>query len=104
MPVPTIYGGVWGETALPGRARLGLDVHGTGSQKFVDLDSGAFSTLSPSLRLDLRLSRGFEIGAAGPWRRLEALIALENVGDQPIFDQAGLPQPGRTIRLQARLW
>lgn len=101
---PTIYGGVWGETALPGRARLGLDVHGTGSQKFVDLDTGAFSTLSPSLRLDLRLSRGFEIGAAGPWRRLEALIALENVGDQPIFDQAGLPQPGRTIRLQARLW
>jgi iron complex outermembrane receptor protein len=100
---PTIHGGVWGESALPGRSRLGVDVHGTGSQKFVDLDSGAFSTLAPSLRFDVRLSRGFDLGA-GPWRRVEAVLALENVGDQPIFDQAGLPQPGRTIRLQARLW
>jgi iron complex outermembrane receptor protein len=101
---PSIYGGAWGEAPLPGRARLGLELHGTGAQRFIDLDSGAFSSLSPSVRFDLRLSRRFELGAAGPWQRVDALVALENVADQPVFDQAGLPQPGRTIRFQARLW
>ena len=79
-------------------------MHGSGEQRFIDLDSGAFSSLSPSVRFDVRLSRAFTLGAAGPWQRVEALIALENVADQPVFDQAGLPQPGRAIRFQARLW
>jgi len=35
---------------------------------------------------------------------VDALLALENVAAQPVFDQAGLPQPDRTIRFQARLW
>jgi hypothetical protein len=35
---------------------------------------------------------------------VDAVVALENVADQPVFDQAGLPQPDRAIRLQARLW
>jgi iron complex outermembrane receptor protein len=101
---PSVYGRLWGDAPLPGRARLSLEVHGTGEQRFIDIDSGEFSALSSSLQLDLRLSRGFELGDAGPWRRVDAVIALENAGDQPVFDQAGLPQPGRTIRLQARLW
>jgi hypothetical protein len=32
------------------------------------------------------------------------VLAVENVTDQSLFDQAGLPQPGRTIRVQARVW
>jgi iron complex outermembrane receptor protein len=101
---PSVYGGAWGEAPLPGRARLGLEVHGTGEQRFIDTDSGTFSTLAPSCHFNVRLARGFELSAAGPWRRVDAVVAIENVGDQPVFDQAGLPQPGRTIRIQARLW
>jgi iron complex outermembrane receptor protein len=100
---PAVYGGAWGEVGLPGRTRLGLEAHATGEQRFIDLDQGGFSTLAPSVRFDLRVSRTFDLGPPGPWRSVEALIALENLADQPVFDQAGLPQAGRTVRLQARL-
>jgi len=100
---PAAYGGVWIEAPLPGRVRLGCEAHGTAEQRYIDLDRGTFATLAPSVSLDLRASRGFDLPAAGPWRRLELLFALENAADQPIFDQAGLPRPGRIFRLQARL-
>jgi iron complex outermembrane receptor protein len=101
---PAVHGGVWAEAPLPGGARFGLDARGTGAQRFIDLDSGSLATLAPGLRLDASLSRGFEIGTSGPWRRLELRLAVENLADQPLYDQAGLPQPGRTVRLQARFW
>jgi hypothetical protein len=55
------------------------------------------------MQIGLRLSRVFAFGA-GPWQRLDLSIAVDNLADQPIFDQAGLPQPGRTFRIQTRLW
>jgi outer membrane receptor protein involved in Fe transport len=101
---PTIYGGLWAEAPLPMRTRLGLDLRGTGRQRYIDIDSGAFSSLSRTLQIGLRLSRAFVFGVTGPWQRLDMTLAVENIADQPIFDQAGLPQPGRTFRLQTRLW
>ena len=37
---------------------------------------------------------------AGPegFQRLTALVALDNVGNRTVYDQCGLPQPGRTLR------
>jgi iron complex outermembrane receptor protein len=101
---PAVHGGAWCEAPLPAAVRLGLALHGTGEQRYFDLDSGSLATLAPSARLDVRLARGFELGASGPWRRVDAVLAVENVIDQSLFDQAGLPQPGRTIRVQARVW
>ncbi len=101
---PTVQGGLWAEAPSPWRTRLGLDLRGTGRQRYIDIDSGAYSSLSPTMQLGLRLSRAFEFGATGPWQRLDLTIAVENLADRPIFDQAGLPQPGRTLRLQTRLW
>ncbi|HYM80378.1 MAG TPA: TonB-dependent receptor [Candidatus Limnocylindria bacterium] len=101
---PAFYGRVWAEAPLPGRARIGVEVHGAVEQRFIDIDTGGFSTLSPAMRFDVSFSRAFDLGAAGPWHRVEALLALANLADQPVFDQAGLPQAGRTIRVQARLW
>jgi iron complex outermembrane receptor protein len=101
---PTIYGGVWAEAPLPARTRLGLDLRGTGRQRYIDIDSGVFSSLSRTMQIGLRLSRAFVFGITGPWERLDVTLAVENLADQPIFDQAGLPRPGRTVRLQTRLW
>ena len=100
---PGVFGRVWCEAPFVWQSAVGFEARGTGVQRFIDLDSGVLSRLSPGLRLDLRLSRGF-VTRAGPWRRVDAVLAVENVADQAIFDQAGLPQPGRTVRLQARLW
>lgn len=101
---PTFYGAMWGESPLPARARLGVEVAGATQQRFIDPDLGAFATLSPGASIGVRLSRSFEITGPGPWRRVDATLALDNLTDQPVFDQAGLPQPGRTVRLQARVW
>jgi iron complex outermembrane recepter protein len=101
---PSIYGGLWAEAPLPARTRLGLDLRGTGRQRYLDIDSGAFSSLSRAMQIGLRLSRPFVFGVIGPWHQLDVTLAVENLADQPIFDQAGLPQPGRTFRLQTRLW
>jgi len=101
---PAIAGGVGIEAPLPLRARIAAQAQLTGRQHYLDLDRGAFAVLGSSARIDLRAGRGFDLGAAGPLRRLDAELAIENVADQPVYDQAGLPQPGRTVRLQMRLW
>jgi len=101
---PTIQGDLWAEAPLPASARLALDLHGTGRQRYIDIDSGVFSTLPRTMQAGLRLSRAFAFGITGPWQRLDVTLAVENLTDRPIFDQAGLPRPGRTIRLQTRLW
>jgi len=102
---PAFHGKAWVEAPLPADVRAGVVVEGFGRQRYIDIDTGGFGTLGRSARLDLRLSRAFQLGAAGgPWRRLNATLAVENLADQAVFDQAGLPQPGRTIRMQMRLW
>jgi iron complex outermembrane receptor protein len=101
---PAFHGAVWGEAQVPGGVRLGVELVGTAEQRFIDPDTGSFSILSPGAQIGLRLSRGIELADAGPWRRVDAQLALDNLADQAVFDQAGLPQPGRTIRLQLRVW
>ena len=32
-------------------------------------------------------------------QRLAAVLAVDNLGDRAAYDQCGLPQPGRTLRL-----
>ena len=36
--------------------------------------------------------------------RIEAAVNLDNATDAVVWDQCGLPQPGRTFRLQIRVW
>lgn len=100
---PRGSGSLWIETPVAWGARLTLAANGATRQRYIDLDSDAFATLAPAAQFDVRLARGFTIAAQGPWRRLDAALAVENLGDQVVFDQAGLPRPGRTVRLQIRL-
>ncbi|MEO6461582.1 MAG: TonB-dependent receptor, partial [Candidatus Eisenbacteria bacterium] len=101
---PAVQGGAWGETPLPAGFRLRAQARGMGAQRYIDLDSGRLLGLAPTVRFDASLARGFALHAAGPFRRVDAVLALENLADQVLYDQAGLPQPGRTVRLQARFW
>jgi len=101
---PAIFGKISAEAPLPGRLRAGVEVHGMGEQHYVDLDSGNFSTLAPGGWASARISRTFDLRSAGPWRRADLVLSFENLTDEAVYDQAGLPTPGRTIRLQAQLW
>jgi iron complex outermembrane receptor protein len=48
---------------------------------------------------DVVLERSFNVSGRGMFRSLRALVALDNVTDETVYDQCGLPQPGRTLRL-----
>lgn len=45
------------------------------------------------------VERGFALARGGLFSRLVASLALDNALDAGVFDQCGLPQPGRTVRV-----
>lgn len=97
------------EPALSARLRaaatLPLGVAGAvglryiGRQYCVSPDAGGTEALAASGRADAELRRDF--GSLG--RRLTAALLAENVTDALAYDQCGLPQPGRTLRLELRV-
>ncbi|MCG8467871.1 MAG: TonB-dependent receptor [Gemmatimonadetes bacterium] len=83
---------------LTGRAAVEV----VGRQFCVDPDGPGDLALDRSGRLDLMLSRDWDVG--GPFRTLQATASLDNVTDATVFDQCGLPRPGRLFRLQLRIF
>ena len=61
-------------------------------------------TLNATHRFDLQLRRVFSLDGRSTLANIDALIAVVNLTDHAIFDQCGLPQPGRTFRVQIRLF
>jgi len=52
----------------------------------------------------LELRRTFRRPGGGRLRNMDLILGMENVTDAPIYDQCGLPQPGRTLTAQIRLF
>ena len=61
-------------------------------------------TLGRTHRFDLQLRRLFSLEGRSTLANLDALVSVTNLTDHAIFDQCGLPQPGRTFRVQLRLF
>jgi len=78
------------------------EVEMVGRQFCVDPEVEADVALDGSARLDLLVSREWNIG--GPFRRLQASAGLHNLTDTAVYDQCGLPQPGRLFRTQFRVF
>jgi hypothetical protein len=55
-------------------------------------------------RFELQLRRLFAFEGRSALANVDALVAVTNLTDNAIFDQCGLPQPGRTFRIQLRLF
>ena len=51
----------------------------------------------------VRRAPGGAGGRTGLLRSLRAQLGLDNAADAAVFDQCGLPQPGRTLRLGIEL-
>ncbi|HEU5208526.1 MAG TPA: TonB-dependent receptor [Longimicrobiales bacterium] len=76
----------------------------TGRQYCVNPDVGGNEELAAWTRVDAQLSRGFGVRQGGLLSRGQVTLALDNATDSALYDQCGLPQPGRTLRLQLRLF
>jgi iron complex outermembrane recepter protein len=74
----------------------------TGKQYCLNADTGDEMSLDSQSETDLAIERSFSVGR-GVFRTLRALFGVDNVGNATVFDQCGLPQPGRTVRLMFTL-
>ncbi|MGH7468846.1 MAG: TonB-dependent receptor plug domain-containing protein [Longimicrobiales bacterium] len=87
---------------LPLSLRLSANSRYTGTQYCLNADSGNEMELRSQAEHDLVLERSFTVGR-GAFRSLRALVAMDNLADATVFDQCGLTQPGRTLRLMFSL-
>jgi iron complex outermembrane recepter protein len=100
---PDLLSGVNARLALPLELRVGAGVRHVGAQYCADPRAAGELRLPASTRLDVDAARAFRVRDAQSFAHLELSAALDNIGDAAIYDQCGLPQPGRTLRVQTRL-
>ncbi|HJU64297.1 MAG TPA: TonB-dependent receptor [Gemmatimonadaceae bacterium] len=98
---PELRGGVEASVPLPLGLRGLASAQYIGRQYCVHPDRDEQLSLAGKARADVGVEREFNRGGAsgGLLRRLRASVLLDNVTDAAVFDQCGLPQPGRTVRV-----
>ncbi|HBD97658.1 MAG TPA: hypothetical protein DC060_05610, partial [Gemmatimonadetes bacterium] len=75
-----------------------------GGQSCENPELGGLQPLGASGSVDFSLRRIFRLGSSGGLSRLDASASLRNATDATVYDQCGLPQPGRTLQFQFRVW
>ncbi len=73
-------------------------VRHTGDQYCVHPDLGTDIELNGKTGIDVGLRRNWHVGA-GLWSAIRTTVSLDNIADAAVFDQCGMPQPGRTVRV-----
>lgn len=87
---------------LPWQIRGFATAHHTGTQYCLNADTQNEMTLGSATAADLAVQRSVSV-VSGPFRILRTVLSFDNVGNAAVFDQCGLPQPGRTLRLMMTL-
>ena len=103
---PEVAGGVGGSIPLLAGIEAGAEVEFWGRQFCSSPRPGEedYQALPASSRTDVQLARTFRLGRSrATFQRVGVELAVDNVTDARVFDQCGLPQPGRALRLQVRL-
>jgi iron complex outermembrane receptor protein len=75
----------------------------TGTQYCLNADTSQEMELAAQAQTNLSLERVFRLVGRGAFSSLRALVAMDNLADATIYDQCGLPQPGRTVRVMFTL-
>jgi len=101
---PFINGRLGFETPLGDIFRASGNLRFMGSQMCENPEIGGLQTLAGSGMLDLRLRSFFRLHSGSSLSRAEAGLGLSNATDASVYDQCGLPQPGRTFQIQIRVW
>lgn len=84
---------------MPARMRAAATARFSGRQYCLNAESQREDELQGRLMSDVSVQREFALAGVGPFKRLRALLGVDNIGDVTAYDQCGLPQPGRTLRL-----
>ena len=101
---PSVVGGFSVATPAPGDFKLSGGYRFVGTQFCLNADSTSMDRLRRTHRFELQLRRLFALEGRSALANVDALVSVTNLTDNAIFDQCGLPQPGRTFRIQLRLF
>ena len=88
---------------LPASVKAFAVARYTGTQYCLHGDTSRLQQLSARTVADLAVQRSMPMARRGLFRALVALVSFDNVGNVAVYDQCGLPQPGRTVRLTMSL-
>ncbi|HET7038267.1 MAG TPA: TonB-dependent receptor [Gemmatimonadales bacterium] len=103
--LPELFGGIEALVALPHEFRLAARARYEGNQFCISPGTGLDSELEAGATLAAELGRTWSLRPGGGWfGRLETRAAVDNVNDVALFEQCGLPQPGRVFRVQVRVF
>ncbi|MGD8698294.1 MAG: TonB-dependent receptor [Gemmatimonadales bacterium] len=100
---PSFSGGVGLSVPLGYGVRATGRVRHLGVRYCVHPDFDAEQRLASDTWMDIELGGGFDV-RSGRTGRVEIVMAALNVTDEAVYDQCGLPQPGRLLQLQVRLF
>jgi iron complex outermembrane receptor protein len=100
---PALRGGADVTVPLPRGVRGLAGMQLTGRQHCVNPELERTVALAPQARGDLGLDRSWTLRGGGLLQTLRTVLALDNVADAAVYDQCGMPQPGRTLRLSLEL-
>ncbi len=100
--VPEQEGRLWAEWSLAPDVRLRGEAEYTGSQFCQNPSTGADVELDGGTWLNAVVSRVWVV--SGLFERLETTFRATNLTDTALYDQCGLPRPGRTLSVQVRLY
>jgi len=101
---PAITGKLGVETPLGGGFRASSNFRFVGKQSCENPEVEVLQTLGSSGSVDVALRKIFQLRGAGRLSRIDASVSLRNATGATVYDQCGLPQPGRTLQFQFRLW
>ena len=101
---PVVAGSLDVAAPVPGELSLSGGYRFVGRQFCLNADSASMDKLRRTHRFDLRLRRLFSLEGRSALGNVDAIVSVTNLTDSAIFDQCGLPQPGRTFRVQLRLF
>lgn len=104
--VPEVSGSVRAQLPLVAGIAAGAEVRYTGRQFCQDPDTGEDTRLDAGAHFNADVSRVWSIPPSGFGflSRIETRVSADNIGDTALYDQCGLPQPGRLLRFQLRLF
>jgi iron complex outermembrane receptor protein len=103
--MPEIMGSVRVQAPVGAGVLAALEARYKGEQFVIDPENSVVSRLAPCGHLDVELYRNWPLSSGVGWfRGLQLRATLDNLTDSAQFDAFGLPQPGRTLQMQLRLW
>jgi iron complex outermembrane recepter protein len=99
---PSILAGILARVPVGAAMTGSAALRHVGAQQCLNPDSATAVRLAPTNVANAELARDWVVGALRN-SRLTTSLAVDNAGDARVYDQCGLPAPGRIFRLEFRI-